>query len=207
MMNHGQLSMQRSQPNEENMRLFFAVTIPEEMVAQVQAVQQELRAVIGDEGVRWTRPEQFHYTLKFLGEQPLKRVYEAIEVARTLRETQAPFALTLGGVGAFPNNERPSVLWLGAHLGGDTLAELADRLDAALYRRRFRREPRPHKAHLTLARIKSYAGEAAAARLLRNHRVGELGGFVVDRFVLMKSILKPNGSEYTVVEEFRFPTP
>ncbi|HXG24550.1 MAG TPA: hypothetical protein VNJ09_08365, partial [Chthonomonadales bacterium] len=65
----------------------------------------------------------------------------------------------------------------------------------------------PHKAHLTLARIKSYAGEAATARLLRSHRVGELGSFVVDRFVLMESILKPEGSEYTVVEEFRFPTP
>lgn len=189
------------------MRLFFAVTIPEGIIARVQAVQQELRAVIGDDGVRWTRPEQFHYTLKFLGEQPIKRAYEAIEVAQTLCDEQAPFALILGGIGAFPNNERPSVLWLGAHAGGDTLVDLAERLDAALFRRRFRREPRPHKAHLTLARIKSYAGEAAAARLLRNHRVGELGSFVVDRFVLMESILKPDGSEYTVVEEFRFPAP
>lgn len=186
------------------MRLFFAVTLPEEIIAQIGAVQAELRAVIGEDGVRWTRPDQFHYTLKFLGEQSLSRAERAVATAQAVREASAPFALTLGGVGAFPNSQRPSTLWLGVIVGTEALSDLAARLDQALARQHFPRERRPLKAHLTLARIKSYAGEIAVARALKTAHVGEIGPLLVDRFVLMQSVLKSSGAEYAIVAEFTF---
>jgi len=189
------------------MRLFFAIPLPDEVIARISAVQEQLRAAIGEDGVRWTRPDQFHYTLKFLGEQPVARAEKAVEVAYAVRSEQTPFELTLGGVGAFPNHQRPGTLWLGATAGAEALTDLAARLDAALARQRFPRENRPLKAHLTLARIKSYAGEIAAARALKTAQVGEIGVVTVDRFVLMQSTLKPSGSEYTIVAEFKFISP
>ena len=186
------------------MRLFFAVTLPEEIIARAATQQEELRAKAGDNGIKWTRPDQFHYTLKFLGEQPPPKAHKAAETAKAVAGEAQPFDLTLGGVGAFPNLNRPSVLWLGATMGAEQLIDLATRLESALVKQGFQRENKPPKAHLTLARIKTYAGETAAARLLRNAEVGELGTFTVDSLVLMQSNLKPTGSEYNVVEIFKF---
>lgn len=184
------------------MRLFFAVLIPEEIIARVSEVQGELRAAIGDEGIRWTRPEQFHYTIKFLGSQPPAKLNMVLPVAQAVRESIEPFDLRLTGIGAFPNANRPGTLWIGASDGAEAITRLADQLDQQLHSEGFAREKRGHTAHLTLARIKSYAGETAAAKRLKTTDVGDLGIASVDRFVLMESKLKPTGSEYTVVEEF-----
>jgi 2'-5' RNA ligase len=192
------------------MRLFFAVTIPDELVQRTLEAQQALRKLVGDEGVRWTKPEQFHYTLKFLGEQNAARAEKAVESASAIREAHCQFTLALGGLGAFPNSQRPSTLWLGATEGADALTNLAADLDAMLTKQGFPRENKPLKAHLTLGRIKTYVGEAAAARALRKRAEepewSDLGTLQVDRFVLMRSVLKPEGSEYTVVDEYRFAT-
>ncbi len=184
------------------MRLFFAIPIPDEILEGVRAVQETLRNVIGDEGVRWTRADQFHYTLKFLGEQSPIRARHAIEAARALAGGIEPFGLTLGGVGAFPNAQRPGTLWIGAIEGDAALADLASRLDQVLVKERFHRESRSLKAHLTLARVKTYIGEIACARALKTAQIGTVGVVTIDRFVLMQSTLKPTGAEYTVVEEF-----
>lgn len=184
------------------MRLFFAIEVPPDIAARIAEVQAEMRAQMPDPGIRWTRQEQFHYTLKFLGELPVQRAYRAVEAAQDIARSRAPFDLTLGGVGAFPNTRRPSVLWLGAMSGQDDLIGLARDLDAALARDRFRRETKEPKAHLTLARIKTYDAELAVSAGLARVSIGELGTIHVHEMVLMQSILQPSGSQYTVVERF-----
>lgn len=195
------------------MRLFFAINLPDEVVESVRASQDVLRELAGGDakgGIRWTRPEQFHYTLKFLGETNVPRARQAVDVALSFQGAVEPFTLTIGSLGAFPNPQRPSVLWAGALQGGEELAEFAGRLDAQLVKHAFTRENRPVKAHLTLARIKSYAGEEAAARALRKALADSessnrpIASFTVDRFALMRSDLGPHGSTYTPVEEFTF---
>ncbi len=186
------------------MRLFFAIEIPPDIADRIEAVQADLRTQMLDPGIRWTRREQFHYTLKFLGELPVQRAYRAVEVAQDVVRARAPFELTLGGVGAFPNVQRPNVVWLGAVSGQDALISLATELDVALARERFRRETKPPKAHLTLARIKTYDAEVAVSVKLARVSVGEIGTLHVTGMELMQSILKPSGSQYSVVERFAF---
>lgn len=184
------------------MRLFFAVQIPAEAVERILAVQSDLRGRLKGPGVKWTRPENLHYTLKFLGEQTGARTLRADESAAEAAPGTAAFEMAVSGLGAFPNDERPSILWLGASAGGDQLASLADGLDAALSRRRFPRERRPVKAHLTLARVVGYAEEETASRILRLAQVGEVARFAVTDFVLMQSILHPTGPEYQVLKRY-----
>ncbi len=190
------------------MRLFFAVIIPPEIAARAQEAQQALRDMAGEEGIRWARPEQFHYTIAFLGEQPAVRAQKAVECAQFVRESQAPFDFTLGGLGAFPSNDRPSALWIGAVAGADALAAMASRLGAMLLQQSLPRESRAFKPHLTLGRVKTYKGEIMSSRALRklaeDDRWSDLGTFTIDHFVLMRSTLSPHGSEYTPVEEFGF---
>src|SRR5204863_5233770 len=110
------------------MRLFFAVALPESVAAALVAAQAELRKLAGEEGIRWTRPEQFHYTLKFLGEQPPARASKAAVAAESICENVQSFEITLAGIGAFPNANRPGTIWLGAAGGAESVADLALKL-------------------------------------------------------------------------------
>lgn len=184
------------------MRLFFAILAPEQVVQAVTEEQERVRAIVGEDGVRWTKPPNIHYTVKFLGEQPPEMAGMAIEVARSVREASGPFELSVGGWGAFPNERRPSVLWIGATVGNAEFGALAKLLEARLHHQGFPRERRAQLPHLTIARIKGYAGEIAAAQALKTPRIAEIGRFTVDHFVLMRSTPTPAGSEYTVVSEF-----
>jgi 2'-5' RNA ligase len=186
------------------MRLFYAVLIPQDIVDRVREVQERFRAQIADSGVKWAKPETFHFTIKFLGDTPPEKIEKALLAGQAVKEGRNPFELRLGGAGGFPSSQRPSTLWVGVKEGSKDLAEIALQLDELLVKYGYQKERRPLVPHVTLARIKSYAGEAESARALQSIRAGELGGFTVDRFALMRSQLKPSGSEYTVVEEFVF---
>jgi len=186
------------------MRLFFAVLLPIELVSQLTDLQGELKSQVTDSGVKWSKAEQLHLTLKFLGETDADRLQKVMPVGLAVGEGRIPFELSLGGLGAFPSATRPNVLWVGATKGADSLVSLALQLDELLVKYGYKKENREPTPHLTLARIKTYSGEAQAAKALKTTQVGELGTTTIDRFTLMRSTLKPTGSEYSVVEEFTF---
>lgn len=188
-------------------RLFFAVLLSEEVREAIVRVEEQLRATAGDTGIKWVQPEQFHYTLKFLGETPEEKIPAVIEAAQVVAAQHTPFALTLAGVGAFPNERRPQILWIGASEGFPVLARLAESLEGELAARGFPRENRRFNPHLTLARAKSPAGEAAIARVLagqaaERNKVDKFGVIPIAKFVLMRSELRPAGPNYTVEETF-----
>ena len=62
-------------------RLFVAVMVPEEVKAEIERAQAELRRALPEARVTWTRPEQFHLTLKFLAHVEAQRVGELVEAA------------------------------------------------------------------------------------------------------------------------------
>src|ERR1035441_92991 len=61
-------------PDSAQFRLFVAVTVPEGVKANMQKTQAELRRVVPQCSVRWARREQFHLTLRFLGDVEAPRV-------------------------------------------------------------------------------------------------------------------------------------
>src|ERR671937_1313490 len=116
------------------MRLFFALPLPSEVKEKLRPTLEEARKVSGG-GVGFTKLEQLHFTLAFLGEQP--EADEALAAGESLRESAA-FELVLSGVGAFPSTMRPRVLWIGVTAGGSELTAVAERLRGALEQRGFR---------------------------------------------------------------------
>src|SRR5215510_15157292 len=93
------------------MRTFIAIEIPSEIKSALAALQTELRRAGAD--VSWTKPENMHLTLKFLGEVAEKRVVEVEKVCLTLGDESRPFTLMLNDTGVFPNTRQPRVLWAG----------------------------------------------------------------------------------------------
>ncbi|WP_019874895.1 RNA 2',3'-cyclic phosphodiesterase [Sporichthya polymorpha] len=170
------------------MRLFVSVQPPAEALAALDAELGRVRA-IAPHGLRWTRPEQWHLTLAFLGEVADDTV-PALTAALDAVMSDAPMTLRLAGGGCFGTN----VLWVG--LAGDVhaLRTLAEAVTAAARGVAVELDDRPYRPHLTLAR----AGKASAD--LR-HAAGELAQVVgpswdVDAVHLMSSRLGqgPGGS-------------
>jgi len=180
------------------MRLFFSVPLPRE--AKDRAVQALATARATAAELSWTKPEQMHLTLAFLGEQPpeaLERMYAAAQPCTALQ----PFEATLAGAGAFPNPRRAHVLWLGITDGASQLVELAARLCSGLRAAGFELEARPFQPHLTVARVKR-GNERDAERALRSVAPGEVTRFQVGKLVLMKSELSPKGARHEAVRAF-----
>jgi 2'-5' RNA ligase len=165
-------------------RAFLAVVTPPFARAWAESAQNSAAAVMPD--LRWTRPEQLHLTVKFFGAVP--DVAPVAEFVADSVRAHAPFTLSLGGGGAFPNARRASVLWVGVRQGSAALAELAAPFDD---------DDRPFRAHLTLARAsKSRDLRDAIAAL---DACGESEPWTVDELVLFES----DRSVHTEVARFR----
>jgi 2'-5' RNA ligase len=180
---------------KDTTRTFVAVFPPPPVARAIAAALERVRAP-GD-GVSWVREGNVHYTLRFLGDLGPGRVAAARRASSAAVRGMAPFELALGATGAFPNERRPRVLWLGATRGGEALTLLARSVAVALEREGFPGEDKPFVPHLTLGRVREAGGRGA----------GEVGArlaaeafphapFRVEELVLVASTLSPGGSRY-----------
>src|SRR5258705_10519495 len=94
-------------------------------VAALQARFARAAHAAQNDAYRAARAEQLHYTLKFLGEVDEGGQARCCDVGVRIASAQAPFALRLAGVGAFPKAAHPRVVWVGARDGGALLTALA----------------------------------------------------------------------------------
>jgi len=182
-----------------------AIAIPERVRNEMIAVQRELKPLaLGD--VRWTNAEQLHLTLKFLGNVPASSV-EAVK--QSLAEAcagAAPFPVRAEGIGFFPNERQPRVIWVGFEDDENVLAGLHRRIERLLAP--FVEKPGADKflAHATLGRFQKYRRHKTEklpprARALANHVFGE---WRVEDAGLFRSELSPGGARHTLVAVFPF---
>lgn len=181
-------------------RLFFAARVSpaQEMAA---AVMSDRLAELWPEAERliaWVAPENYHVTLKFLGAVPQVRVASIVDAARLAIAAEAPFRLSLSGLGAFPPSGSPRVLWVGIAPGGLELARLASRIDDALEPMGFAREERVFHPHLTLARVRSRVELGPLPEIAPV----EEAPHTVRTIELMESSAGPSGNRYRVLETF-----
>jgi RNA 2',3'-cyclic 3'-phosphodiesterase len=153
-------------------RLFVAVAPPDDVLDQVATLARPPRP-----GVRWTTRDQWHVTLRFLGE-----VADPAPVVAALRGASLPPARMRIG---------PAVTALGRHVvmlpvGG--LEELAAAVHAATAAFG-EEEHRPYRGHLTLARVK----RGSAAELAGEGFDAEAP---VEHVELLRSRLHPDGARY-----------
>jgi 2'-5' RNA ligase len=173
-------------------RLFVAL-LPTE------PVRLALSELIGDIArARWMTPDQFHITLRFLGDvsdSSLQPIIESLERVRV-----QPFFLGAEGTGRFPQRGHPAVAWAGV-ASHPHLHQLRQQVDDRLLSAGVAFELRPFAPHITVA----HTGEAAAGAVeqwLRRHR--DFAGPIwrVDSFHLMASELKPTGAVHQVLRTF-----
>lgn len=176
-------------------RLFIAIDLPDE----IRMVLQKSVRTFDLKGARYSRLDQMHLTLRFLG-----KVYSGQKecVIQKLDEISGPsFDLEIDKLGVFPERGMPRVLWVGLK-ESDTLNEIQGNVETGVQSCGFEAESRPWRPHITLARLKG-----------RNYLTREtldstgIGGrtlkFSVNAFYLYRSELKKSGAVYSIVETFK----
>ena len=175
-------------------RTFIAVKISPTTIARITAAIGDLKPKLP--AVRWVAPENFHLTLKFLGEIETGQV-DAI--GNALEPAITPFprcTINAKGLGVFPGLRQPKVLWVG--FIGDELTSLAARADAALSPLGFPVEPRGYTPHLTIGRWRQSERRTGDLKQeLAHWRDHDFGATLVDQVILFQSVLKPTGAVYS----------
>ena len=100
-------------PPPQSFRLFIALTIPEDIKTEIEKAQADLRRALPKECVRWTKREQFHLTLKFLGNVDAQRFEPLVDAMRGACQGFGALELRAEGIGLFPDLRLPRVVWAG----------------------------------------------------------------------------------------------
>lgn len=174
-------------------RLFIAFTLPDPVRDVLAALAQPIA------GVNWTRPEQLHVTLRFLGDVPEAQIEPMI--ARLATVQVAPFILPIERTGSFPPGRPPRVLWAGVGSGHPRLFQLRQRLDDAVLASGLPLDVRTFHPHVTLARCTENAA-ASALRWLAARKEFTAPPFRVEAFDLYASDLRPEGAVHTLRRRF-----
>lgn len=183
------------------MRAFFCVPIPRALRSPIDVLAQGLRSKTSMHA-SWVQPENYHVTLRFLGDVDASLMIPLESLCQDLCKTLVPFACHFDRVGAFPNADRARVIWVGAEspLPFRTLSNaLSDGLDAL----DFPRARSESLVHVTLARIKDHP-DPSLPRLLMDATPTKAMSMTVDRIVLMESVLARKGAVYSPLFTARF---
>lgn len=185
------------------LRTFFAVEISDGARREAAAVSDRLSAGPGGDAVRWVRPENFHVTLRFLGNTHRASVAPLLAAAREATRTIAPFSARLGALGGFPEH-RPRVVVLDVEPAAP-LAALAQALEAAVVTAGFEPVTSAYHPHVTLGRVKHRADRAPV--LHAEDGPADPASFDVVSYALFQSVLAPGGSHYTALERIPLAAP
>ncbi|MDE2005579.1 MAG: RNA 2',3'-cyclic phosphodiesterase [Rhodospirillales bacterium] len=175
------------------MRLFVALDLPWELRARLAAL-----AEAGIPGARWVPEENYHLTLRFIGEADPLRAEEIDHALAALRGRG--FALTLAGVGTFHKAGRPTQLWAGV-ARSEPLEHLRAKIETALQRAGIAGERRRFQPHVTLARLDG-APEAKLGSFVQRNNLFRADPIEVAHFTLFSSRLGKVQAAYTAEVEY-----
>lgn len=177
-------------------RTFVAVDIP-------AAVRKRLAKLRSDlPGARWSDPDQYHITLRFLGRtaaDDLPKVQEALS-----RVAVESFDLTLDGFGTFPagaGRRPPRTMWVRPR-DSEALVRLQNGVEAAVLRATGIAEDKVFRPHVTIARFRRPPAVDDLARWLDAANALEPQPFRVERFRFYASELTQDGAVHSVLAEY-----
>lgn len=130
------------------MRVFFAIELVEETKAGLYSIQQNIKKMCS--GGNFTHKENFHLTLRFIGEQSSSQVNELKNILKLAAKETAAFELRMSNIGTF-NKGNKKIIWAGIDKSSK-LQGLFERLEARLEATGYPREERSYSPHITLVR-------------------------------------------------------
>jgi len=177
-------------------RLFVALPIP-------LTQRERLRGICcGVRQAGWLSDENFHLTLRFIGEVEEPEVAYIISALSSVRLPQ--FELRVSGVGHFKSGHKITSLWAKVKMSS-ALVSLHERIEKVLRRHGLNPDSRKFIPHVTLAKLKN-ASPVHVRDWLQNNGSFHIPPFNIVGFRLYESYRSNRSAIYTPIHEFPFYT-
>ena len=174
------------------LRLFVGLGLPETLRDTLAMLER------GIPGARWIEADNYHVTLRFIGEVPEDRAEDIDSALAAVRASA--FALSLAGVGHFGKLRKARSVWAGVE-ANEMLTRLRAGVESAVVRAGLPAEARKFRPHVTLARIGGETGHHVA-NFLSEHGDFRAPPFEVRDFVLYESRLTRHGAMYRALRRY-----
>ncbi|NLS05686.1 RNA 2',3'-cyclic phosphodiesterase [Rhizobium sp. P32RR-XVIII] len=172
-------------------RLFTALEIPRNAAMSLSLLRGGLP------GARWIDVENYHITLRFIGDVDGRTADEVVE--RLDRIDRSEFQIRLDGIGSF-GSKKPHSVWAGVSSSPEMYALQAE-IERMCQRIGLAPDPRKFTPHVTLARLKSSRVDDVV-HYLSGRGNFQTSSFTVSRFVLLSSRESVGGGPYLTEEVF-----
>lgn len=179
----------------EQIRTFIAAKISPADCEKLRGFQRLLRNEL--KSVKWVKPENIHLTLRFLGNIDESSQSEVIDSIESVFDKFSPLNMNFSGLGVFPDERRPRVLWTGLEGDVSRLSLLASEICTALRTKGFPKGRNHFSPHITIGRFKKKDVEKNLFDILGKYNSLLTGFFVIDEIVFYKSELLKEGAKYS----------
>jgi len=176
----------------ETLRAFIAVPLSKAVTQELDELQRKLMRACPARTVRWVPAEKIHLTMHFFGDILPERIDPIKEALTVVARNVPSFSFTASQLGAFPNTDRPRVVWVGISDTASRLALLHEAVNESLERLGFQRETRRFSPDVR-----------SVGKTLSTIKVGTLGIVPVETLILFRSVLRPSGAEYMPLATFK----
>lgn len=180
-------------------RSFIAVDLSHETQERLEQVTESFKEKLDNLPIKWVPVENIHLTLKFLGDVSESNQEMLSEIIQSSALSHHNFELSIGGTGAFPNESRPRVLWVGVEAPTE-LSSLQRSIDLETARLGYKSDRRPFSPHLTIGRVSRSANPREIRKIsqvIKDQKIGFLSISKVREIHLFRSDLQPGGAVYT----------
>jgi len=184
------------------MRCFLAIELPEVVRDQLALLQGRLGSQV--DGVRWTRTDHVHLTIKFLGEVSDRDLARVCETAAAVAARYAPFEIEVRGAGCFPPRGPARIVWVGIPEPPQPLLDCQGACEDGYAEVGFEAERRPYRPHLTIGRVKDARAGRDIRLAVESEQRFDAGRFPAEELVLFQSVLGRSGPTYTVISRSPF---
>lgn len=194
-----------SRGNSMSFRVFTALDFSDQALSKVVDYRRELEHRLPSI-LRWTKTDQLHITLKFVGELQENHLPA---VQRELEKTFSPiqrFPLRLQGAGFFPTLNQPRIFWIGI-VPAPELFKIVQKNEELFHSLGYPMEKRPFQPHITIARFRE---GIPRQELLRFQQIWNETKTVfqaqqtMDHLTFYQSTLTPQGPIYKVLSKVNF---
>lgn len=172
-------------------RLFIALEMPQEVTLSLSLLRGGLH------GARWIDVENYHMTLRFVGDVDAPTADELVNALDRVERPQ--FDLSLIGMGSF-GSRKPHSLWAGVSASPELLA-MQSEIERICQRLRLRPDPRKFTPHITIARLRGARVDDVVGYLSARSNFQSVP-FTVSRFVVMSSRESVGGGPYVTEEAY-----
>jgi 2'-5' RNA ligase len=172
-------------------RLFTALEIPRNLALSLSLLRGGLP------GARWIDVENYHITLRFIGDVDGRTADELVDRLDRIDRPELP--LSLNGIGSF-GSKKPHSIWAGVAPTAE-LSALQGEIERICQRIGLPPDPRKFMPHVTLARLKNCRLDDVV-HYLSGRGNFHTAAFTAPRFVLMSSKESVGGGPYLTEEIF-----